>query len=314
MSESDRQLRAGINFTNAAELKYAHALTHHNQLISRIGEWNAAGGVLAYPHQIDAHTVELRALIGNPPPTDEWSLLLGDMIHNFRGIFDALVWEFAHLDHGTPPKPGRVTFPITEDQKDFDKIVRQDLTTIPADIVDRIRSLQPWANGEPRTNHFLWLLHRFDILDKHQRLIDAHLFSSNVRVHGIELNLQPPATPSTTYSITMRKHGSPIIENEMICTIHQDTHAINIDPNYRARVETAFRIIGEDERGAFLGEFMSGITKQVRETIDILTQGRPVAQALAEARIQTGSTLISTETNTDGTTRIQTVAFDPSQT
>lgn len=43
----------------------------------------------------------------------------------------------------------------------------------------------------------LWLLHRFDIVDKHQRLISGALHLKQLSTAKLELNFEPPETALT---------------------------------------------------------------------------------------------------------------------
>lgn len=45
-----------------------------------------------------------------------WAMILGDCIHNLRGVLDHLAWQLAlhHCNGNMPKKPKRVGFPITD--------------------------------------------------------------------------------------------------------------------------------------------------------------------------------------------------------
>ncbi len=96
-TDRERVLSAGVNFTNRPpELKYARAVHLANELRGRIDEWSASETLLARLHQIDDHTIQFRLEVRSRPPIDEWSLILGDALHNLRSVFDTAIWLSQH--------------------------------------------------------------------------------------------------------------------------------------------------------------------------------------------------------------------------
>jgi hypothetical protein len=63
------------------------------------------------PPQVDPHTVEFRAVVNREQPFDEWSLILGDAIHNLRSAFDKVVWSPATMSDATPSAHSIHLFP-----------------------------------------------------------------------------------------------------------------------------------------------------------------------------------------------------------
>ena len=169
MAAPEQFLRPGIEITNRVELKFAHAVKLVNELTGRIGEWSAAETLLARVHQVDEHRIELRLVIRRLPPVDEWSLILGDALHNFRSVYDCLIWAFATFDGAVPKTPGQVTFPITRNETEWLKRIKH-LETVPPPLLERVRRLQSWPDGDACNESLLWHLHKLDILDKHQGL------------------------------------------------------------------------------------------------------------------------------------------------
>ncbi len=155
----ERVLSAGVNFTNRPEMKFARAVHLANELRGRIDEWSASETLLARLHQIDDHTIQFRLETLTPPPIDEWSLILGDTLHNLRSVFDTVIWALATLDGAEPKTPTQVTFPLTADQDEWRKRSRA-LESVPSVFLKRIRDLQPWAQDSERDDSLLWLLGR----------------------------------------------------------------------------------------------------------------------------------------------------------
>lgn len=279
MSDAEPFLRPGIEITNRIELKFAHAVKLVNELTGRIGEWSAAETLLAQVHQVDDHHVDLRLVIRRPPPVDEWSLILGDALHNFRSVFDSIVWAFATLDGAQPKTPGQVAFPITRSEAEWLERVKR-LETIPSFLLERIRKLQMWPDGEPGNESLLWHVHRLDILDKHQGLISGALHVNQVLTGGLELNLSPPETASSA-SLRYQTRQDPVRAEAgaVVTTISCDTHTLAPDPNYLAKVDVQFRLESPEGRGAFISDFAGELVNKTREYLDLLCGGELFAQA-----------------------------------
>lgn len=292
MSESDLFLRPGIEITNRIELKYAHAVSLLNQLTGRIGEWSAAENLLARVHQVDEHRVELRLVINRLPPIDEWSLILGDTLHNFRSVFDTIIWAFATLDGAIPNRPKQVSFPVTKDEGEWKQRIKN-LESVPPQLLERVRQLQSWPDGQRGTESLLWHIHRLDNLDKHQGLISGALHVNQVFTGGLNLNLEPSQTASEA-QLKFETRQDPVRaeEDAVVTSISCDTHALSPNPSYLAKVEVQFRLEGEDDRGAFITTFGAELAAKTREYLDLLCGGQLFAQARALARSSTEPSVV----------------------
>lgn len=84
-------LVGGINFTTWPDLKWSRGSSHVSLLQSKFGEWHASA-----PVSIDAVLredrlgIDLVARVPKGIPKHEWSLDLGDALHNLRSAFDAV--------------------------------------------------------------------------------------------------------------------------------------------------------------------------------------------------------------------------------
>lgn len=246
----ERFLRPGIEISNRVELKYAHAVRLLNDLNGRIGEWSAAENLLAKVHQVDDHSVEFRLVLKQLPPIDEWSLILGDAIHNFRSVFDSLAWAYATLDGAKPKTPGRVAFPITRSESEWLDRIRH-LESIPPALLERMKKLQSWPDGEAGSESLLWNLHQLDIRDKHHGLISGAIHVNQVITSGLDLHLQPEQTAADA-QLTYQTRKDPVAAENgaVVTTIRCATHVLAPDPDYVAKVDVQFRLVNEDERGA----------------------------------------------------------------
>lgn len=99
-----------------------------------------------------------------PPVPPEWSLMVGDLIHNLRTALDHLAYQLVLACHSSPNR--RTQFPIQTNK-------RPALPTISGGVSSHVRNVldlvQPYY--EPDRNHGLDLLRDLDNIDKHRRLV-----------------------------------------------------------------------------------------------------------------------------------------------
>lgn len=110
--------------------------------------------------------------------TEEWPLILGDILYNLRSALDHIVWQLV-IANGK--KPGKLNqFPIAKDEAWFDSNVSRYLARVHGDAVEAIRALQPFhvRDKGKRLLHPLWLLSELENIDKH-RLVHVFAFLAN---------------------------------------------------------------------------------------------------------------------------------------
>lgn len=305
MAEADeRLLRPGVNFTSRGELKYARAVHLANELRGRIDEWAAAETLLARPHQVDEHTIEFRLVLRREPPIEEWSLILGDALHNLRSVFDNVVWALATIDGATPKHPQQVTFPVTRDQADWNLRARS-LESIPTKLLERLRLVQPWTTGTARDESLLWLLHRFDITDKHQGLIAASLHLKRLLVGGFEIGQDSvDALDASPLAYEIRKTPVPFEDDAQLLTIRSTSQTLVAEPDYRARVDAQFAVAPDAEHIVLLDSFIGDLVARTREWLDLLYGGVNYAQHMIAARQVTGAAVSFGYLDEDGAPRL----------
>lgn len=304
MSNPEPVLRSGVNFTNRAELKYARAAHLANELRGRIDEWSAAETLLARIHRVDEHTIEFRMVVKREPPIDEWSLILGDALHNLRSAFDTLIWALATIDGAQPKMPTQVTFPLTKSERDWNARVAT-LESVPAVFLERVKRLQPWVDGVERDKSMLWLLHRFDIVDKHRGLISGALHFKQLSTAGLELNFEPAETAKEARpAYAIQKDPIRAEPETVLTTMSCATHTIHPDPDYLAKVWVQFRLDWDAERGVFLDSFLNDIFSRTREWLDRIYGGELYAKSLILARQSTGAAVTMGYEDESGELRI----------
>lgn len=100
-----------------------------------------------------------------------FSVLAGEIIHHLRSCYDHVVWHFSVQSVRNIRK---IEFPVF-DQTPTNHDQRKQFAGKIEGIVDsNVRSLiegfQPYNSPDPHNNE-LWIIHDFDIIDKHQELV-----------------------------------------------------------------------------------------------------------------------------------------------
>lgn len=175
MVDQSRQLRPGHDMSLWPHLKWTRARQLVRDFYSRV-DIQSAGTKKGLTPVIaeDRLSVEFCARLESTLPLQEWSLLLGDVLHNYRSALDALAWELAHLD-GNKPDPKverRIYFPICTTRKQWIDQAHKELKSVPEDMLERLSALQPWGTADPENGIFV-VLHELDIDDKHKGLLRA---------------------------------------------------------------------------------------------------------------------------------------------
>lgn len=178
-------LVGGINFTTWPDLKWSRGNSHVSLLQSKFGEWHASA-----PVSIDAVLredrlgIDLVARVPKGIPKHEWSLDLGDALHNLRSAFDAVAWGMAHFKDSEPTRPKSVYFPICTDEKQWKKALRHWVSEIPPEFQERLRIMQPFTYMPTGGVSVLSMLHDLDIQDKHREILTVSADLQGINLGG----------------------------------------------------------------------------------------------------------------------------------
>lgn len=96
-----------------------------------------------------------------------WSVLLGDVLTNFRAVLDHTFWAAAVSHSGQPDKPQRITFPIATKEKSFKDNAKDLQPLVPPAFWDFVEAIQPFHAPRPHTvplESLRWLSN----VDKHR--------------------------------------------------------------------------------------------------------------------------------------------------
>jgi hypothetical protein len=156
---------------NGIRLKIERAKEHILELYKRIALFanDEPYEIGAKPHSVaQIHHTTLYIKSVKPVP-DEFSIIIGDVVHNLRSSLDHLIWQLVEAGGGTPND--RTYFPVCYGSKG----AQQYSSAVGAGEIQKMRigaekvllSVQPYVSG----NDTLWNVHELDRIDKHRVLI-----------------------------------------------------------------------------------------------------------------------------------------------
>lgn len=155
---------------------------------------------VGFDHQFDGEgTTILRAQVLREPPSVEWGVVIGELIHDVRSSLDHLAFLLTASQIGPPPaympigdKWRKVSFPIVLDKNKFPIVSNRALFGFPQGWWPRTRieQLQPFECGKDRDP--LWLLEEMWNADKHRV---PHLVGFIAKVTKAEIVLPPADDP-----------------------------------------------------------------------------------------------------------------------
>lgn len=113
-------------------------------------------------------TYSLHIEVREQPPI-QWSVLVGDIIHNIRSALDHLAWQLVLVSGGNPTR--RTQFPIfLEEPVDGKPLARWKgmVAGINAPILENVRRVQPYTSGDKAHENGLAILNALSNEDKHR--------------------------------------------------------------------------------------------------------------------------------------------------
>lgn len=159
----------------SVELKINRAETQVQLLSHSISTWVASNPITADCKLRDGRLgfQLIQKNFAAAPPLEEWSLLLGECVHNLRSALDNLAFALARVRRDPPEKPNRIAFPICKDRAQFEKNGYGNIDQLPPAAAMLIQKLQPFqrdgspAFGTPERDALV-LLQSLSNSDKHK--------------------------------------------------------------------------------------------------------------------------------------------------
>ena len=124
------------------------------------------------------------------PPLDEWSLDIGELIHNLRSSLDYLAFALARKVCDPTPNPRSIAFPICDDEMYYkSKKNIKFINQVTKEMAELIEAFQPYKHNtkfQKRTaeNDLLLMLQKINDFDKHRLPLDVYLVPENINING----------------------------------------------------------------------------------------------------------------------------------
>lgn len=122
-------------------------------------------------------------LVGEVPAIpQEWNLIIGDSLFNFRAALDYLAWQLVQC--GTDPRPKKpedIGWPIYNDEARFWKMVDRRLPGLLPKHRTVVEAYQPYKTTKV---HPLGLLNDLSRQDKHRQLVATLAANKEYRIRG----------------------------------------------------------------------------------------------------------------------------------
>jgi hypothetical protein len=262
MSESARVEWAGA--------KIARAQQHRHDLVGRFAAW--AGTSRPHPEASiadDRLSYEVRVRMRHAPPLEEWSLILGDALHNLRSALDVLVWALAEPASLSEAQRRRVMWPVVVDPKKWADAASRSLASVPADVVTRIGQCQPFNRPEPeRDRDGLLILHQLDITDKHKLSLSAKAQATNAAVeHSVEFHDEAAAARNVPPDVTIVSEA-PALDGSTIWSGRTTDPIKKIE----GKLDLTYQV-GVSVGGNFTGvvDLLDGLSGNVMQAVEYVT-------------------------------------------
>jgi len=125
-------------------------------------------------------------------PQVEWSIIIGDFLHNLRSGLDHLVWQAVLASENTPGD--ETAFPVLTVRQTANRYGKHPLPNVHGGLRSDFRAvldaLQPYNAPDP-TDHPLYVLHELSCIDKHRVIHTVIVRLQNVR---FTYSSDPPET------------------------------------------------------------------------------------------------------------------------
>lgn len=167
-------------------------------------------------------------------PPVEWSVVIGDAVHNARSALDHLAYALVERDGGVARESAY--FPITDESTGYGEKLRKGLAGASREARDAVRALQPWRGGDVD----LWRLHRLNIIDKHRLLVPVGAAHSSV---AITLDMPGFSGPITLPGLRPADRQYPLKDGDVVFRISRQARESDPEGAVRlgdVRIEVAF--------------------------------------------------------------------------
>ena len=161
-------------YLDAIDAKTNRARTQLSQLKLEIDKYSHSPGVrdrikVEFSDEEEKFSVTLGSA-DYPHEFVEWSVTIGEIVHNLRSAFDHLVWQLVRDNGGQPSEANMFPIVSLENRASWERISKNKLKGVSDAMKERIRRIQPFAVlGAPYDVTALSRLNHLSNVDKHRR-------------------------------------------------------------------------------------------------------------------------------------------------
>lgn len=238
--DSDRDLTAEPSYPRWPTLKRERALQHSAALSHLYSTYTESLGPTTTLSYGDDGYATVRARVAHRPSAYQWSLVFGDIIHNYRASLDALTWAVAHLDGREPSNPSQIQFPITKSASEWVRLSKKAwFNELPRFVKDRLHDVQPYRVPDP-ANAVADVLHQLDIKDKHHESLAISVFArSGQEMPVVFESDEPDAIQAVADTAEYPHRPGPIEDGDIVFRIKLDGRAqFKVAPELPLRLTT----------------------------------------------------------------------------
>lgn len=188
----------------------------------------------------------------------DWSLQVGDIVHNLRSALDTLAFALAtdHIPALTKKESRTVQFPILDTLSEFSTDPKGWLNRIPRDARAAFEKLQPYHTRHPRDKRLLAVLRDLSNEDKHRRLLVTTSVAEVQGIVAIVDGQRIPGTPAQARGFILDANEGTVVGYLTIRTPHAE---VAIEAN------VAVHIVVRESKGV---ERYHDVTMVLRELLD----------------------------------------------
>lgn len=260
----------GRQISTWPELKYARGVQHVAALQARLQVW-AAGSRVTTRKVIsdDRLSVEIFVEVPHVLPLNELALDLGDAVHNLRSSLDAVVWDLSHLDGSAPTNPRQVAFPVCPTEKAWRQACDSQLASVPEQVRERIRLLQPFTAKVPGLSS-IDVLHLADIRDKHRSQLRCSFTVQSISMDEGRLKFEEEnAIPDPPFEMELHESGG-LADGVKLMTIRSSARFESV----HLPISIGLQIMIDTDTGEHeLAPMLEAIVNQSRMALDIIYFG-----------------------------------------
>lgn len=158
------------------KLKLDRSLSQLNELLDKMRQWGNENSIKLKAEFLDQRLgFEVKVEnFENPLIFEEWSILIGEFLHNLRSSLDNLAFSLARIKKSLPENPSQIYFPIFMTEMEFNQRAKTKLLRHFTDEIGTlITILQPFQRAKPEIagnpqSDCLAILHQFSNSDKHR--------------------------------------------------------------------------------------------------------------------------------------------------